>query len=177
MAQLADHQIQYVIWQNRALAFYLAARLDYQNGLYGPAAFSAAQVLELLLKATLIFHDKSFIPEAALHNIPKMLRMVGNKVPNGNRVTVPDFFFHESRYYTATRYPGKHGVGIPKEFLPLLDQTFVELLELVSFQFNSSLVRLLSGGRSRQRTVLMRGNAQRPRLRKFLRRWLDRRRR
>jgi hypothetical protein len=61
------HEIEYVNWQNRATRFYAAARLCYQNGLPAPASYSGVIALELLLKATLAYHDRSIRPSDLRH--------------------------------------------------------------------------------------------------------------
>jgi HEPN domain-containing protein len=55
-------EVDYIVWQNRSVRFYLGARLCYLSGLVAPAAFCAQQALEALLKATLKYWDRSFEP-------------------------------------------------------------------------------------------------------------------
>ena len=89
MASITPREVQYVIWQNRATRFYAAARLCYHARLFAPAAYSAAIALELLLKATLYYHDKSFVLKDAGHKFAKLTRMVSNKVPGAKSVEIP----------------------------------------------------------------------------------------
>lgn len=165
--KIENHQRDYVEWQNRAVRFYLAARLLALNELWSPTAFCAQQALEDLLKATLIFHDKSFSPERAGHRFTKMLRTLKNKVPNSESVDVPQYFYRDNRIQLVTRYPVRgQMVGIPSSLLDDLDKSFADLLVLVDFQFNTELKGILSGGKHLE--VLGRDNKQLARLLDFL---------
>lgn len=165
--KIENHQRDYVIWQNRAVRFYLAARLLALNQLWSASAFCAQQALEDLVKATLIFHDKSFDPNRAGHRFAKMLRTIENKVPNSQSVDVHQYFYHHNRFRLVTRYPvGEEMVGIPSSYLDDLDKTVVDLLVLVDFQFNTELKSILRGGKHSE--VLGRDNKQLARLLDFL---------
>lgn len=167
MIEIEDYQRDYVIWQNRAVRFYLAARLLALNELWSASAFCAQQALEDLLKATLIFHDKSFVPKRAGHKFTKMLRTLKNKVPNSQSVDVPQYFYYDNRFLSVTRYPAEEKlVGIPSSYLDDLDKTFVDLLVLVDFQFNTELKIILRGGKHLE--VLGKDNKQLARLLDFL---------
>jgi HEPN domain-containing protein len=162
-------ELAYVIWQNRACRFYLAARVLHNQQLFAPAAFCATQALELLLKATLVYWDRSFRPEAAGHAIAKLLRSVRNKVRGAQTFDVPRYFFHEQRYHTASRYPaGAKGITIPASFLLDLDSTLASLVAFVPFQHNTELKRALSGRDTRALAILRRRNASVRRLRRIL---------
>lgn len=169
MAKLEEWKISYIVWQNRALEFYLAARLLSQRELWSPACFSATQALELILKATLVYWDRSFNPKVAGHSFMKLERILRNKVKEASKVRVPEYFHFEGRYHSVSRYPqpGK-GLGIPATFLDDLDCTFCELLFLVPFQFNSSLVHVLAGSDRPGLLILCRRNRQMRKLRRFL---------
>ncbi|HKJ92673.1 MAG TPA: hypothetical protein VJ957_05865, partial [Longimicrobiales bacterium] len=71
---ITPREENYVIWQNRAFRFYLAARLCQRNALFAPASFCGYQALESLLKATLVYWDRSFNPQGAGHGMAKLLR-------------------------------------------------------------------------------------------------------
>lgn len=82
MANHEQYKHDYIAWQNRATSFYLSARLLYQKKLFAPAAYSSLITIELLLKATLVFHSGgTFDPFSGGHGIAKMARMVKIK-PN-----------------------------------------------------------------------------------------------
>jgi HEPN domain-containing protein len=154
----------YIIWQNRAVEFYLAARALHHGAMNRPVCYCAVIAVELLLKATALFFDRSFVPQHSKHNIPKLMRILASKGPTGAVIDVPDYFHFEQRYLEASRYP-KDGQGliVPATFLDDLDRTVAELILLVPFQFNSILVRVMKagskGGRDRLR-VLARSNRQ-----------------
>lgn len=156
-------------WQNRAYRFYLGARLLHRHGLSAPAAHAAIQSLELLLKATLVYWDKSFQPEAAGHAIAKLVRSVRNKVPTAKEFDVPQYFFHEQRYHNVSRYPsGSKGLLIPASFITDLDATFAHLVVLVPFQHNTELKKALAGRDAKALAVLRLGNNEIRRIRKVL---------
>lgn len=170
MKKPTEAEVDYVIWQNRAFRFYLAARLSSRQGLSAPAAFLATQVLELLLKATLIFWDKTFKPEAAGHAIAKLMRCVRNKVSGARHFNIPQYFFHERRYQTISRYPsGSKGLFVPGSLLNDLDALFVSLVRFVPFQHNTELKRAMAGHDMKALAILRRGNASMRSLRKVLR--------
>ena len=166
---IAERELRYVVWQNRATRFYAAARLCHRSQLFAPAAYSAVIALELLLKGTLVYHDKSFVVADAGHSFAKLSRMVRNKVPCGRDVSVPAYFGHQQRYLMTSRYP-QHGNGIllPASFLNDLDAAFVGLLFLTPFQFNTELKNILSLRSSPERNAIVTGNAHEKFLRRFL---------
>lgn len=169
MGAIAEYEVAYVAWQNRAYRFYLAARSLHRSQLYAPAAYTAAMAIELILKATLVFWDRNFVPAEGGHGIAKLERMVRNKARGKPVLEVPQYFYHEQRYLTTTRYPtnGK-GVLVPGAFIDDLDQVFADALLLVPFQHNTELRHALSG-RSRESLLhLRRGNRQMRRLRAAL---------
>lgn len=164
---------KYIIWQNRAVQFYLAARLLYSKRIFGPAAYCATQALENLLKGTLLYWDRSFTPEVGGHKFRAMINAAHNKVPDGKGIVIPEYFFADKRYQSVSRYPtpGK-GVGIVMTFRDDLDRSFVELIKKVPFQFNSNLVSIV-GGKNRTAFLILRSrNKQTRMLRTFLKPWL-----
>jgi len=167
-----DVERDYVVWQNRSLDFYLGARVLSQKELFRPAVFCAAQAVELLLKATLIFHQPGFDEVGAGHAIGKMFRMLRNRLKSKILFDMPRYFFEDRRFQFVSRYPtaGK-GVGIPNTLLADLDDLFFNLVTIVPFQFNSELVSVLRG-HSRQKLLALRGrNTRLRRLRRVMRRW------
>ena len=164
---ITQRERDYIVWQNRAFRFYLASRLLYQKEQHAPAAFCAIQAIELLLKATLVYWDKSFDPEAAKHRIAGLIRTVRNKVRGAKEFEVPEYFHFQQRYYSVSRYPkNRRGILIPASFLPDLDIVFTQLLQLVPFQFNSELSRALAGRNNADLTLLRRHNSSMRHLRK-----------
>ncbi len=158
---ISDRQRQYIVWQNRAFKFYLAARLLYQNDLCSAAAFCAVQAIELLLKATLLYWDKSFDPEVAGHKIASMIRSIKNKVKSGENFYCPEYFYEEKRFQSITRYPSSgRGVLVPESFLRDLDKVFFDLIKLVPFQFNSELIHALNGDDETKFNILRHNNLQ-----------------
>lgn len=169
MSTIASYEREYVVWQNRAHRFYLGARLLHRNELYAPSAYSAAIAIELLLKGTLVYWDRSFNPLDAGHGIAKLTRMVKNKARNAKGLVVPTYFYHEQRYLSVTRYPtnGK-GIGMPPSFVEDLDRVFADLALLVPFQHNTELKRALAGKNRSGLTALRHKNHQMKRLRAAL---------
>ncbi len=166
---MKEHEREYIIWQNRAFRFYIASRLLVNKELYGPGAFCANQAIELLMKATLIFWDRSFVPEAAGHKFVKILNSIKNKVRNGKGISVPVYLYADQRYQSVARYPSSgKGVVIPSTLIEDLDSLFTSLVSLVPFQFNSALIHALSGKEFKMLLVLRKGNKQMRRLRKLL---------
>lgn len=159
----------YIVWQNRAFDFYVAARICAHSELFKPAAFMANQSIETMLKATLLYWDKSFVPEDSGHAIKIMLNILRNKVKGQSTFDIPEYFYFEQRYQSVSRYP-KNGKGlvIPSTFTEDLDKIFVQLISMVLFQFNSKLVRTLKGEYWKMLVILRRSNSQMPQLRKFL---------
>lgn len=136
----------YVIWQNRAYRFYLASRILVEKEQYAPAAFCSIQALESLMKATLVYWDKSFKPEAVNHRIACMIRTIRNKAEKGGKFSCPEYFYRDKRFQSVTRYPANgKGVLVPSTFLNDLDEVFSELITLVPFHFNTKLIHALSG--------------------------------
>ncbi len=172
---ISKNKRDYIIWQNRALDFYIAARLCIRNELYLSAAFAAQQSIETLLKATLLYWDKSFSPESAGHAIKKQVKMLRNKVNQQSDFEIPEYFYHEQRYQSVSRYPKQgRGIGIPATMLDDLDRVFADLIEMVPFQFNSTLTHALTGKHWGKLVALRRSNAQMRRLRKSVGAKLDR---
>ncbi|RYH17435.1 MAG: HEPN domain-containing protein, partial [Alcaligenaceae bacterium] len=161
--------LAYVTWQNRAFRFYLGARSLHRSGLYAPAAYTASMAIELILKATLVYWDRSFVPTEGGHGIAKLTRMVKNKASGKPGFEIPEYFYYEQRYLTATRYPSNgKGVLVPGSFIDDLDQVFAEVLLLVPFQHNTELRRSLAGRARESLLHLRRGNRQMRRLRAAL---------
>ena len=166
---------QYIAWQNKSFQFYLASRTLYFDKLYSPTVFCANQTIELLLKATLIYWDKSFKPEEAKHKFPSMLDALHNKVKGSNDVYIPEYFYHEGRYQSVSRYPRTqldNVIIIPGNFLFDLDKVFYDLIVLVPIQFNSMLINLLGNPEDENLYLLKRDNFQIDRLIEFLQPWL-----
>jgi len=159
----------YIVWQNRAFDFYVAARLCARSELFKPAAFMANQAIETMLKATLLYWDKSFVPQDSGHAIKKMLNILRKKVKGQSMFDIPEYFYFEQRYQSVSRYPKSGKVlVIPSTFIEDLDQIFVQLISMVPFQFNSNLVHTLRGKDWKKLVPLRRSNSQIPRLRKLL---------
>ena len=169
MSNIATYEREYVAWQNRAHRFYLGARLLHRNELYAPAAYSAAIAIELLLKGTLAYWDRSIDPVDAGHGMAKLVRMVKNKASNSKGLMVPTYFYHEQRYLNVSRYPmnGK-GIAMPPSFVEDLDRVFADLVLLVPFQHNTELKRALAGRNRSDLTALRQKNQQMNRLRTAL---------
>lgn len=160
---------KYVIWQNRAFRFYLASRLLCQHEQFAPAAFCSSQALESLMKATLVYWDKSFDPEAVNHRMAGMIRTIRNKVKNARSFDCPNYFYHGKRFQSVTRYPANgKGVTVPNSFLNDMDHVFSSLISMVPFQFNTNLIHALSGKEKKDLTILRRNNNQLRTLRRFL---------
>ena len=169
MPHFRPHEINYVKWQNRATRFYLGARVCYLRNLHAPAAYCGVISLELLLKATLVYFDRSFNPNHFRHSMGKLCRAIRNKVPGGRALSLPSYFWDADRYLVVTRYPtGDRGVLVPASFLSDLDSSFARLLQLSPFQHNTELRRLLAGSRGADRSALTRANGQIRTLRRFL---------
>lgn len=154
-----ERELQYIMWQNRSVPFYIAARLLYIHEQFRAAAFCSNQALESLVKGTLIYWDTSFNPEDANHKMAGMLKSVRNKVPGGSAFEIPSYFYKDKRYQSVSRYPS-NGIGleIPATFLEDIDTVFLNLICLVPFQFNSQLVHILRGDRSKDLSILGRRN-------------------
>ena len=167
---IAEHELLYVAWQNRATRFYLAARTLSERQLHGPAAYCAHQAAELILKATLVYWDKSFRPRSANHNLQKLVRMIRNKVPGARQFAIPSYLSSEQRFLRVTRYPvNGQGVYVPVSLIGDLDSLFVDLVLTVPFQFNTQLKSAVFGRDRRGLIMLRRANGQLRRLRKYLR--------
>jgi HEPN domain-containing protein len=124
-----EKENKYVEWQNRAFHFYLAARLLYLNQHIVTADFCAQQSLELMLKATLLYHDKSFVPESVNHRFKSMINTLKNKVKKSEHVNIPEYFYYEHQYQSFTRYPSnREGLFQPENMLNDLDKCFYDLL-------------------------------------------------
>ena len=146
MRAIAEHELAYIAWQNRAFRFYVGARVLYGSKLYAPAAYTAAMAIELILKATLVYWDRTFVPAEGGHGVAKLTRMVMNKAGAKPVIEVPTYFYNEQRYLMTTRYPtnGK-GLQVPGTFLDDLDQVFADVVLLVPFQHNTELKHSLAG--------------------------------
>ncbi len=141
---ILEHQRNYIMWQNRAIDFYLASRKLWEAEIFAPSAFCGQQALENLLKATLFYYDPAFEPRTASHNLKKMVDLLHQKVATSQNLEVPDYFYYDRRMQSVTRYPDKdRGVLIPGTMLCDLDNTIAGLIALVPFQFNSNLKRIL----------------------------------
>jgi len=129
----------------------------------------ANQAIETMLKATLLYWDKSFIPQDSGHAIKKMFNVLRNKAKGQFTFEIPEYFYFEQRYQSVSRYP-KNGKGlvIPSTFIEDLDKIFVQLISMVPFQFNSNLIHTLRGKVWKKLVPLRRSNSQMPRLRKLL---------
>lgn len=167
---ISETEKGYIVWQNRFLDFYIAARACHRNGLYRPAAFLSQQSIEQLLKATLVYWDSTFLPEDHGHAIAKLARMIANKVPGQKGFSVPEYFYSDQRYQSVSRYPRNgRGLAIPETFIPHLDKLIADLIEMVPFQFNSRLYHTLTGKDWSKLLELRKGNVQMTRLRKHVR--------
>ena len=169
MSAVSPNGLAYVAWQNRAFRFCLGARLLHRNELFAPAAYSAAMALELLLKATLSYWDRTFDPMEAGPGMAKLARMVKNKARNAEGLLVPEYFYAEQRYLSVSRYPaGDKGVVIPGSFLIDLDHTFASLIVIVPFQHNTELRHALSGAKHSSLAALRYKNVEMKLLRNSL---------
>ena len=132
MNRLPSQAVEYVAWQNRATDFYIAARELAALELHRPSVYSAVISLELLLKGTMAYWDRSFRPREPGHGMAKLCRMVGNKAKGAKGFSIPRYFFHEERYLNVSRYPKANaGVGVPESFLSDLDKAFTKLISFV----------------------------------------------
>ena len=169
MEKIQNNEVNYIIWQNRSFRFYLGARLLLLNGQYSPCAFCSVQAIESLMKATLVYWDKSFNPEANGHKMKGMIKTINNKAKNAKDFQCPEYFYIDNRFQSVTRYPAKDkGVGIPDSLLSDIDLVFYNLIKLVPFQFNSELKRALSGKNKKELNILRKNNLQITLLRKYL---------
>ena len=129
-----------------------------------------------MLKATLVYHDKSFQPEALKHSFTKLINAMTNKVKGSKNVKIPEYFYYDKRYQSVSRYPSKgKGLLLPSNMLDDLDECFYNLLVLVPFQFNTLLVNTLSPADTRQKkklNTLRRYNRQMANIRKYLKNWI-----
>lgn len=139
---ISEQDHTYIIWQNRAFDFYIAARACFHKGFLGPAAFLSQQCVEQLVKATLIWLDPSFEPKSVSHNLIKMSQMIREKVPSQNDFTVPEYICN---YQSLPRYPDpfSRGYPVPSTLISEVDCLFADLVEMVAFQHNSYLIRTL----------------------------------
>lgn len=164
-----EKEINYIIWQNRAFRFYIGARLLLLNEQYAPAAFCGFQSIESLMKATLIYWDRSFNPVQSRHNMKGMIRAIKNKVKDARDFECPEYLYNDKRFQSVTRYPDKgKGVLIPSYFLKDLDNLFCMLIEMVPFQFNSELIHALKGENKKDLSILRIKNSKIKILRKTL---------
>ena len=169
MNSFAPHEYSYVEWQNRATRFYLAARSLYHSDLLSPSAYCATISIELLLKATLIYWDRSFEPQDVSHGMAKLARVVGNKVKGAKGFTVPKYFYFEKRFISSSRYPSNgKGILVPGTLINDLDAIFAFIVPLVPFQHNTELKGVLRGRNRSPLNTLSRNNAEIKALRKAL---------
>ena len=166
---VSEKNKNYIIWQNRAFRFYIGARLLLLNEQHSPAAFCALQSIESLMKATLVYWDRSFKPESARHKMKGMIRTMRNKVKGAEQFDCPEYFYSDQRFQSVTRYPAKgKGVLVPGSFLNNLDYVFCTLVKLVPFQFNSEFIRALNGKNRKDLMILRKKNSEIRGLRKAL---------
>ena len=159
----------YIIWQNRAFRFYIGARLLLLNEQHSPAAFCGLQSIESLMKATLVYWDKSFKPESVGHKMKGMIKTIKNKVKGAKQFECPEYFYSDKRFQSVTRYPKKgKGILVPCSFLNDLDSVFCTLIKFVPFQFNSELIRALNGKNRKELMILRTNNSEIRGLRKAL---------
>jgi hypothetical protein len=123
-----------------------------------------------LLKATLVYWDRSFDPEAVKHRFSSMLRIVAIKMRDKTPLNIPEYFYAEQRYQATSRYPrlGGQGLVVPGSFLSDLDEAFCNLVLRVPFQFNSELRNLLASRDSARRRILTKQNRHVRKLYRFL---------
>lgn len=166
---MTETEKKYVIWQNKAINFYFGARLLYLNQQYSPAAFCAIQAIESMMKATLIYWDKSFTPEEVNHKVGSMIPTIKNKAKSGKAFSCPTYFYKGKRYQSISRYPSSgKGILVPDTFLDDLDDVICSLIKLVPFQFNTNLKHALSGKDRKNLNILRRNNKKMRELRSFL---------
>lgn len=129
-----------------------------------------------MLKATLIYHDKSFQPEAVKHRFNKMINAMKNKVKGSENIDIPEYLYYDNRYQSVSRYPSEgKGLLLPENMVDDLDECFYRLLILVPFRFNTLLVNTISPTNARQKkklNTLRRYNRQMRKIRKFLKNWI-----
>jgi len=138
----------YVRWQNKALRFYIAARLLYNEELISPATFCAFQALENIMKATIMFYKGVAYAESFKHSLKKMERVINSqivrKIAKTHKIFVPSYFVHERRFQSMSRYPRKgKGIGAGGFIIDDLDKLFFNYIYLVPFQFNTELMNIL----------------------------------
>lgn len=159
----------YIDWQNRSLRFYLAARLLFFHDQIGPSLINAQHCLALLLRATLLYWDESFVPESTLLEIAGMIRMVRRQVPGAEAFDVPPYFCTAKLFDSMGQQGGQNPEDMFKNiFLSHLDGVYYKLLTFVPYQQGSNLKKALSGALKKDLTILRRSNAQMKSLRKYL---------
>lgn len=165
---MAKRNLDYIRWQNRAFWFYVAARACFHKGFAAPAAFLSQQCVEQLVKATLIWHTPSFVPENYRHNLTRMAQEIRHRIPGQRGFTIPAYLC-DGKYQSLSRYPDSSGRGyaVPGTLLIDVDQLFADLVEMVPFQRNSELSRTLKrANHSNWSAELEPNNQQLARLRK-----------
>ena len=142
--KITEQDRAYIAWQNRAVSFYVAARSCFHKEFYPPAVFLSQQCVEQLMKATLKWLEPSFEPKRVGHNLRKMSQMIREKDPSKVDFIVPEYLC-DGKYQSLSRYPAPsgQGYGIPDTLISDVDRLFVDLVEMVSFQWNSELFRTL----------------------------------
>ena len=128
---ITERDKTYIIWQNRAFRFYPAARSCWHKKFHTPAVFLSHQVVELLLKATLIYWDCSTDPKKYRHDLEKLMQSINENtnIPGGEDFIIPEYFIKNSHeYQTVSRYPepNSNGYWIPGTLLFDLDRLFVD---------------------------------------------------
>ena len=168
---ITEQDRAYIIWQNRAFYFYVAARACFHKGFHPPAVFLSQQCVEQLMKATLIWWDSSFMPKKIGHDLQKMCQMIQEKVQSQGDFIIPGYLC-DGKYQSLSRYPAPsgQGYGISNTLISDVDCLFADLVEMVSFQFNSELIRTLKQKRTHENWYfdLELHNEQMDRLRKHV---------
>ena len=93
-----DTLMQYIAWENKAFEYYLSARSLYYYEIYSPTAFCAHHTIELWLKAILFYWVNPFNPMSFGHTLRRLYRHVKNQVPNGKKLNIPNYFYHNQLY-------------------------------------------------------------------------------
>ena len=114
--QVQEKERQYIIWQNRSVRFYVAAKdsCTYTSNSVQRHFVVLIRPLNHWSKGTLVYWDTSFKPEKANHRMEAMLNTVRNKVQDGSTFEIPSYFYTEKRYQSVSRYPSNgKGLGFP----------------------------------------------------------------
>jgi HEPN domain-containing protein len=167
---ITAQELEYLKWQGCACDWYLASRLLLLESNLTVASYATQHTMELLLKATLVYLDKAFLPKAYGHKFSGLLRRIEEIIGSARTPDIPPYLL---RYQVESRYPGD-SLGFPDASVSLsdLDRCFCSLLELVPFQFNTRLGRIFTGVDKKEWEILARDNAQAANLRHILQPWL-----